>query len=86
MKSNLDSNKLAVIAPPLNAESVSPHDSVDLTNYSRAIYIGTAGDLKVDMVGVGTVTFTNLPVGMWPMRVKRVYNTGTAALGILNLY
>lgn len=45
----------------------------------RGIYLGTSGDLKVDMAGAGTVTFKNAPVGILPISVSKVYKTGSAA-------
>lgn len=46
----------------------------------RGIYLGTSGDLKVDMAGAGTVTFKNAPVGVLPISVTKVYKTGSSAL------
>lgn len=74
-------------APAANAAAVTPSDTVDLTNTSRAVYVGGAGDLKVDMADQGTVTFSGVPAGtVLPIRVTRIYNTGTAATNILVLY
>lgn len=74
-------------APAANAAAVTPNDSADLTNVSRSLYVGGAGDIKVDMADVGTVTFTGVVAGsILPIRVKRVYSTGTTATTILVLY
>ena len=74
-------------APAANAAAVTPNDSADLTNVSRSLYVGGAGNVKVDMADVGTVTFTGVPAGtILPIRVKRVYATGTTATTILVLY
>lgn len=55
---------------------------------TRAIYVGTAGDLKVKRLG-GTqrdVTFKNVPAGtILPIRVVQVYNNGTTASDIVGL-
>lgn len=72
--------------PSDNAAAVTPNDSTDLTNASRAIYVGTAGDVRVDMVTSGTVTFTNMEAGWHPIRCKRVYATGTTAAGIVAVW
>lgn len=74
-------------APAANAAAVTPNDSTDLTNVSRSLYVGGAGNVKVDMADVGTVTFTGVPAGaILPIRVSRVYSTGTTATSILVLY
>lgn len=55
---------------------------------SRALYIGTSGNLKVTMVEGGDVTFNNLVAGtVLPIQVTRLWLTGTtAAMNILILY
>ena len=57
----------------------------DLSAYRiRGIYIGTAGNLKVDMVdGTTGVTFSNLTAGViYPLKVTMVYQTGSTAAGL----
>jgi hypothetical protein len=49
------------------------------------IYVGVAGDVKVDMKSSGTVTFKALPVGLHKIGVTRVYATGTTATNLLGL-
>jgi hypothetical protein len=72
--------------PADTAVAVAPSDSVDLTNVSRALYIGVAGDVKVDMGKTGTaIVFKAVPVGILAIRAKRVYATGTTATNILSL-
>jgi hypothetical protein len=69
------------------AAAVTPNDSTDLGNIASALYIGTAGDLKVTTVGGSTVTFNEVPVGVFDaVIVSRVWSTGTAAADIIALY
>jgi len=57
------------------------------TSTTRALWVGTAGNVKVDMVGgegpgetVDTITFTNVQNGtLLPIAVTKVYKTGTTA-------
>ena len=73
--------------PANSAAAVVPHDTNDLSVVTRAIYVGVAGDVKVDMVGEGTaVVFTALPVGEHPYRVTRIYSTDTDATNIVALW
>ena len=74
-------------APHYGALSVTPSDTVDLSRVTRAIYVGGAGAVKVNMEDGTTVTFTAVPVGT-TLRIKatRVYSTGTTATNLLGLY
>ena len=65
---------------------VTPSDTDDLTKFTRGISFGTAGALKVDTAGGETVVIPSgaLTAGVvHPLRVKRVYSTGTAAANIV---
>lgn len=70
---------------PADGALVSPSDTVDLTKVS-SLFVGTGGNIKVDMVSGATLTFYNIPDGCFlPIKVKRVYLTGTTASNILRL-
>lgn len=73
--------------PAHYAVAVTPNDGADLADTSRALYIGGAGDVKVDMLGSGTVTFVGVAAGtVLPLRADRVYATGTTATSIVALW
>lgn len=67
---------------PENAAVVTPNDSNDLAN-PGVIYVGVAGDIKVDMLGTGTAIPYKSVSGWLPAKVKRVYATGTTATDII---
>jgi hypothetical protein len=72
--------------PGTGAFSITPSDSADLSEVTRGIYVGTAGDVKVDMEDGQTVTFTAMSAGViHPIRVRRVYSTGTDASNLLGV-
>lgn len=49
---------------------------------SRAIYIGTTGALKVDLIDGGTVTFANMAAGtVYWVSVTKIYQSGSTAAG-----
>lgn len=51
------------------------------------IYVGGAGNVKVDMQGGGTVTFTAPPVGSTlAVAVTKIYKTGTTATLLVALF
>jgi len=73
--------------PATNAVLITPSDSVDLTSVSRAVYVGTTGNMKVTMQDSGTVLFTGIPAGTTlPVRVTRIWSTTTTASTILALW
>lgn len=73
--------------PCKTAVAVTPHDTTELTNASRALYVGTGGDLVVILVNDSTaVTFKNVAAGtVLPLRAKIVKSTGTTAANIVAL-
>jgi hypothetical protein len=83
----IDSSRADFTAPAIGAAAVTPNDSTDLSRTpTRALYIGGAGNLVVDMAEGPTVTFTAVPVGIFPISVKRVRSTSTTATNIIALY
>jgi hypothetical protein len=78
---------MAEISDPVpNAVAVTPSDSVDLPAKTTALYVGIAGDLTVTMLNGETVTFTAAAAGWHPIRVRRVWSTGTAATNIVAVW
>lgn len=68
------------------AAAVTPSDANDLTNVTRALWVGTAGSVQVTMRAGQTVTFSNMNVGWHPIRVRRVWATGTTATNIVAVW
>ena len=81
-----DDRSSGLESPGYNAADVTPDDGVDLPISSRAIYVGTSGDVTVTMVGGATVTLKNVPVGVLPLRVARVHATGTSATDLVAVW
>ena len=74
-------------APASNAFAVTPADGSNLTHAARALFVGGAGDVKVDTLGGDTVTFTGVLAGsILPVRILKVYATGTDATNIVAVY
>lgn len=86
MVDNFSSYSSALDSPARNAATITPHDTNDLANVTRGLYIGVAGALKVDMAGSGTITIAAAVAGYHPLCVSRVYSTGTDADDIHGLY
>jgi hypothetical protein len=75
-------------APADEALTVTPSDVAELNPRSRALYVGVAGDLTVDMATGGTdILFKAVPAGtLLPLQVKKVKLTGTTASQIVAIY
>ena len=73
--------------PATKALSITPDDDDNLTFATRGVYIGGGGDLRVDMQGGGVaVTFVGLAAGtVLPVRVAKVYATGTTATSLVGM-
>jgi len=83
----IDQSHADFSAPAVGAAVVTPNDSVDLPRFpARALYIGVTGNLVVDTAEGQTITFTAVPVGIFPVSVRRVRATSTTASNIVALY
>lgn len=73
--------------PARRAVAVTPADS-DLTDVTRAVYVGGAGNLAVLLAEDATpVVFTAVPVGTWLwIQAKQIRSTSTTATAIVALY
>lgn len=79
------------LPPYRNAAAVTPHDTNELTNVARALYIGTtlgaAGTIKVTTVNGQAVTFVgNLAGTTLDVAAKIVWSTGTTSTNIVALW
>ena len=66
-----------------NARSVVPSDTSGLGFTASALGIAVGGTITVDTAGGSTNVQLTLPAGVTPIRVTKVYSTGTAATGIV---
>lgn len=75
------------------AAAITPADGADITPptaalpaAARALVIGVAGNVAVDLPNGGTNVVIALPAGVHPIAVTRVRATGTTATGIVALW
>jgi len=83
----------ALDGPIIQANTVTPSDSVLFAQVSRGIYIGGAGNINigwgVPQSGVypANTTFVGVVAGtILPVRANQIYATGTTATNLLVLY
>lgn len=85
----MSGNSIDVWNPATIAEVVTPSDSTDLSEPTQSIYVGTGGDLEVELVGSpgNARIFKNVNSGqVVPLQVSRVKAANTTADNILALY
>ncbi len=73
-------------SPATRLVAAVPSDTSDLSHASRAVNVATSGTVRVTTLGgdVGTVF---IAAGLaFPLRVTRVWATGTTATGIVVMY
>ena len=62
-------------------------DTTDLTYSTRAIYVGSTGDVKVTTIEGDTFTFKNVPAGIvLAVRIKQLWSTGTTVTDCVGLF
>lgn len=86
-RDSFENSANSLIAPARAALVITPSDSSDLENATRAVYVGQGGDLVVKLVGdEQEVMFANVPSGtLLPVRLKSVQATGTTASQVIGL-
>lgn len=70
----------------LGAAEVTLNDS-EVIATTRALYIGSGGNLKITLANGNFVTFKNLPAGtILPVQATKVWLTSATAADVIALY
>lgn len=74
--------------PSRRFAAITPHNSTDLDEPTRAVYVGGAGNIAAVMPDGGSaVVFTAVPAGtVLPIQVRRINSTSTTATDLIALY
>ena len=87
MQDEFSDLKAGLSSPASHAEAVVAHDLNELSNATRALYVGNGGNVRVKLLSGDLADFSNVPSGAFlPVRVVQVFATGTSASDILGLY
>lgn len=74
-------------SPAIDGGMIVPDDGDDLTHVTRAIYVGTGGQIAAQLASGSMVTLAAVPSGMLlPLRVRKVMATGTSAGDLVALW
>ena len=73
-----------LLSPAADAAAVVPSDTVDFPNVPRRLWIGGAGNVKINTAAGNAVTYTGVLAGTYlGIRASRVFATGTTATNIV---
>jgi hypothetical protein len=74
-------------SPYVKAAAITPHNTNELTTYTRAIYVGASGNISMTLVDDSSpVTFVAAQTGaILKVRAKIVRATGTTATSLIAL-
>lgn len=80
--------KFDVSAPGRRAAVITPHDSNEIPEVPRAIYVGTGGQITMRGIdGSADTVWKNVPAGsLIPFRPQYVRAAGTTAADLLAIY
>ena len=71
----------------IDAQTITASTTATLSNLTRAIYVGTAGNLSVKFTSGGSaVNFSNVSNGYHPLQVEVINGDGTSASGVIALF
>ena len=82
-----DSVSDSIIAPARDAFAITPDNNAGFARATRAIYVGTGGDMVARLVGAAEdVTFRNVSAGsVLAVRLTAVRASGTTAEDLVGL-
>jgi len=85
MSDPFENHSTGLSSPPRSAFEITPNDSTDLDNVTRALWVGSEGDVAVIMQSGDEVTFSAVS-GLLPIAVSRVKDTDTTASDIVGMF
>jgi len=73
-------------SPASGAAPITPDDMTELSFTTRAIFVGSGGNVTLRLARGDTVTLMNMQAGVvYPLRVDQVLATGTTAGNLIAL-
>ena len=86
MEDRYDSLAAGLESPAIDGFAITPSDSADLPELTRALYVGAGGAVVAVMQSGTEVSFANLGSGtLLPVRLRRVRATGTTAGALVGM-
>ncbi len=76
-----------LLSPASDGAAVVPNDTTDLPIASKRLWVGGAGNVKINTLLGNPLTYTAVPAGTYlQVRASRVFATGTTATNIVAEY
>lgn len=73
-------------SPARDGFAITPSDSDDLPEVTRALYVGGEGTIAATLASGAELTFESVSAGtVLPLRVSKILETGTTATAIIGL-
>lgn len=86
MPDRFENRAQSLEAPASDGFAITPNDGADLSETSRALYIGTGGAISLVLASGVALSFANVHGGtILPLRVKAIKATGTNASDMIGL-
>ncbi|MDJ1008325.1 MAG: hypothetical protein QNJ13_10925 [Paracoccaceae bacterium] len=85
MSDPFEGHQPSLESPALHVAEVTPDDAADLAWPSRALNVAQTGTVRVTTIGGETGTVYVAAGALFPIRVSRIWATGTTATGIVAL-
>ena len=87
MPDSFESQTPGLNSPAYGAFSITPDDAAPLMQVTRAVFVGSEGNMVVTLAHGQTVTLTAVqPGAIYPIRCTHVLQSGTTATGLVGLY
>ena len=84
---NFADQPITIIYSARNLEAVTPDDSTELANVSRALWVGGGGAITVLTATDQVILISGIAAGtLLPIQIKRVNSTNTDATLMVSLY
>lgn len=86
MEDRYDSLAAGLESPAIDGFAITPSDSAELPELTRALYVGAGGTVVAVMQSGVEISFANLGSGtLLPVRLRRVMATGTTAGALVGM-
>ncbi|MEM7777766.1 MAG: hypothetical protein AAF732_19420 [Pseudomonadota bacterium] len=86
MADDFETHAPGVSSPVSSGEAIVPDDIAELTHFTRVLYVGNEGNIRVKLTSGDEVTLRSVQAGaMYPVRVRQVFATGTTASNIVGM-